>query len=327
MVQIGKDVERMTAGNVDDVLKAAGLDWQVDQRPLYLGEEVNAWDEDGVTRRFIPTNQQIVSHRANVRSDTGETLAVVGKGYEVFQNRELAELVLAVTEQSETKLVQAGSLDGGRDVFFLLESGGFTLPNADKVKLYHFFGNNHAGLRSINVVPTSHRVFCSNILNAIVADSAKRGLRIWHTKNLRQRLEQALIALKVSSESALDFQRRCEYLSQRWLTAGQVKDYFDSVYDAEYGPKPKLDEFSTKGDKQRLTRRRDTLREWRNNLSKESGRMNGNPLSAWNALNAVTEWADHQRPVQGKKERVQANVYGASAKFKEKAFRMALVTQ
>ena len=305
------------------VLKAAGMNWRVEQAPLFLGERVNAWDEEGVTETHIPGSSQVESHVANVRTDNGEVMAVVGRNYEVFQNRELAELVLAVEEKSDAKLVEAGTLMGGRDVFFLLTNGRFNLPGDDVVETFHFFGNNHAGLRSINVLPTSHRPWCANILNAIVQGADKRGLRIWHTKNLRNRLNEALLAINVSEDATQAFQSRCEYLASLPVDDAAVKSYFKTVYDATYGEVPTIDEFSPKGDKQRQTRRQDAMEAWDKNLQKEVERMNGLPLTVWNAMNAVTEWADHDRRVVRKDERVHANVLGGSAKFKETAFRLA----
>ena len=321
-MKIGENVGQLTSDNLRQVMKDANMDWRVDQVPLFLGETAASWDESGVTTVEQGSDKRVKSHVANVRSDNKDVLAVVGAGYEVFQNQELAELVLAVEEESGAELVEAGTLLGGRDVFFLLRIGSFKLPGDDIVETYHYFGNNHAGLRSINAVPTSHRPFCSNILNAIVAKADKRGLSIWHTKNLRSRLGDALRAIRVSERATQDFQRTCERLADMTVNDAQVKSYFKAVYDATYGPEPEIDEFSPKGDKQRLTRRKDALEAWDKNLEKESERMNGLPLTAWNAMNAVTEWADHERRAN-KGQRAYANVLGGSAKFKETAFRMA----
>lgn len=322
MNKIGVKVEEFSRESLPEVMESAGMNWQVEQVPLFIGQKVDVWTEDGVQSQFEPTKQQVETHVANRRTDNKDVLAVVGKRYEVFQNHELAELVLAVEGESGAKLDSAGIFGGGKDVFFLLQNGSFKLPGDDVVQTYHFFGNNHAGSRGINVVPTSRRPMCDNILNAVVEKADMRGLRLWHTKNLRTRLSDSLQAIKVSEESANRFQQRCEYLASRVINAAGVREYFTSVYEQQYGPEPKLDEFSPKGDKQRLKRRADAFAAWNANLQKEVERMNGLQITAWNALNAVTEWSDHERRASPGM-RSQANLLGASAKFKESAFRMA----
>src|SRR4051794_163217 len=59
------------------MVAAAGLDWTVEQHPLEALVE-----REGGTRR-VP----VPRHVANVRSDTGAVLGVVGEGYAPLQNR------------------------------------------------------------------------------------------------------------------------------------------------------------------------------------------------------------------------------------------------
>ena len=61
---------------------------------------------------------------------------------------------------------------------------------------------------------------------------------------------------------------------------------------------------------------------WRTNFERDR-----HPSSMWTALNAVTEWADHERTVRGETKdntlRRHSNLFGTSADFKRKALDVA----
>jgi hypothetical protein len=60
------------------MIAAAGLDWTVERHPL----------EAVVEREYQALRVPVPRHVANVRSDTGAVLGVVGEGYEPLQNRQ-----------------------------------------------------------------------------------------------------------------------------------------------------------------------------------------------------------------------------------------------
>lgn len=309
-----------------NLIEDTGLDWTVEQRPLYLGRNVNKWTVDGVGTASVPTENLVESHVANYRSDTDEVLAVVGAGYEVFQNDELAALVEAVEEGGEAEVESALSLRGGRDVFFLMKNSSFELPGQDEVHTYHIFGNNHAGERSIYCLPTSARPWCANILNAIYK-GAVGGFKIRHTSSMKARVEDAIEQVKRSKKAAEDFSVACKRLAAKRLSLTEVRDYWDTVYFKQYGPLPEETDDMTQGDRSKITRHEDIKDEWGYALSKE-GKRTDDYKNAWTALNAITEWVDHGRTVRGEKGgdqmRIHSNVLGSAAKMKQMALNEAL---
>lgn len=311
-----------------NLLEASGLDWTVEQRPLYLGEPVNKWTEDGVTPTTMPTDELVKTHTANYRSDTNEVLAVTGCNYEIFQNEELAALVEAVEDDGQAEVESALSLRGGRDVFFLMKNSSFELPGNDKVHTYHIFGNNHAGERSIYILPTSLRVWCSNMLHMVYRNST--GFKIRHTSSMKDRVADAISQIKHSQESAEKFRVTCQQLAEKRLSMRQVTDYWDNVYTKQYGPTPDIKEgwhTLDAGEKSQITRKEEIMTEFSNALSNERKRTEDN-LNAWTALNSVTEWIDHGRTVRGEKKgdqlRVHSNMLGSAAKMKSMALETAL---
>ena len=55
----------------EEALKQGGLDWEVEKLEIKTTSSI-----------------EIPSHRAVIRKDTKEVLGVVGKGYQILQNRE-----------------------------------------------------------------------------------------------------------------------------------------------------------------------------------------------------------------------------------------------
>ena len=92
-----------------EALQIARLDWSVEQWPLA------AQRPDG---GYLPIKTSV----ANVRSDVGHVLGIVGDGYQPIQNRDLAEFCTALAEQDDVvKIESAGSIRNGAKVWFLLK--------------------------------------------------------------------------------------------------------------------------------------------------------------------------------------------------------------
>ena len=99
-----------------EALQIARLDWSVEQWPLA------AQRPDG---GYLPIKTSV----ANVRSDVGHLLGIVGDGYQPIQNRDLAEFCTALAEQDDVvKIESAGSIRNGAKVWFLLKGESFLGP-------------------------------------------------------------------------------------------------------------------------------------------------------------------------------------------------------
>ena len=325
---IGTKIDDMATS----VIKDTDLDWSVEQRPLYIGEPVNVWDEEGVSAKTRPTDSLVKSHVANFRPDTNEVLGVVGSNYQLFQNDELAALVEAVEENAndDTQYVESAmSLRGGRDVFFLLKNSSFELPGEDVMHTYHLFGNNHAGERSVYILPTSIRVVCSNTLNMAMNEAAGRGYKIRHTVSMKDRIGDAIEQMKRSKAAAESFRVQCEALAAKRLSFAEIEDFFGTVYNKHYGETPKWSSDMSPGDQSKITRKEEIIDQWNSNSASEFHRTN--TRSAWNGMNAVTEWVDHGRTVRGdssrspsRERRIHSNLLGSAAKMKAMGFEEAL---
>lgn len=316
--------------HIPTALRKANLNWDVESRPLYVGENVYEWDQDGAAPSSRPTDTLLKTHVANVRSDTQRVLGVVGSNYQILQNDELAALVEAVEQGSKAEIESAMELRDGRDVFFLMKNSAFELPGEDEVHTYHLFGNNHAGERSLNILPTSVRIVCENTLNMALYKGRDISLKIKHTPSMKEKIEEAIMVMKRSEELATAFEQQCRYLTTLRCQKTDLNDYFNDVYTTAYGALPEWQEDDseyTKGEASKITRHDDMISQWTSNFAQEAEEYGDN---YWVALNAVTKWIDHSRTVRGATSdpslRIHTNLLGSAATMKETAFRLAMET-
>jgi len=306
-----------TAPTVHDGLELSGLNWQVERLPMLT--------EDG----------QTVPDAYAMRRTDGDRLILgtVGKDYRVFQNDQLFDFAQNLANDANVKLETAGSLRAGRDVFLLLQNDSFALGrNGDDVtNTYTLLRNTHDGSASLRVLGTSIRVVCANTLGYALSPSAKAasGISIRHTKSMETRLGAAQEALFASKAASYEFQIEATALSRKHLTSAQVNQLFVDVYQAARGAIPTNPQ--TASEERKRSRAVNVLADWEQRLWSPNQRLDGIEGTAWSALNAVTEWADHGRTVRvstksanQQEARAFSNLFGSSAEVKNIAKDKAL---
>lgn len=176
------------AGNVEEVLTKARLNWSVEKVPLLTPE--------GKESGFYATR----------RSDTSECFATFTNQYEIFQNAELAKLVMVLSDQFGFKFKGGGSFDGGRKVYIQLEDEpikDFGL-NRDRIEKYTTAVNSHDGKLSLNFGSTTVPISCRNTFYM-----AYRGMKnkVRHTETMRTKVDAAISdikGLKLEEKSMFD---------------------------------------------------------------------------------------------------------------------------
>lgn len=165
----------------EDAIRLAGLDWKVEQKPIYLA--------DGV---------EIKGNYANVRSTDNKPLGIVGERYKIVQNTDAFAFTDALLGEG-VKYETAGSLKEGKVIWLLAK-----LPEkydilGDKVDPYVVFTNTHDGSGAVRVAMTPIRVVCNNTLNMAL----QRAKRVWtarHTGNIQYKLDDAMQTLTLADE-------------------------------------------------------------------------------------------------------------------------------
>ena len=168
-----------------EAIKLAGLDWTVEQWPLFA--------------RQGDAERAATDRVANVRTDTNAVLGVVSPGYRPFQNREAFEFFDAVVQDKLAIFETAGSLRGGKHVWMLARLPQ-TLRAApdDEVRPYVLLTNAHDGSRALRMIPTTVRVVCQNTLHlALSGAGVAEGLTVYHSESLPRRVAEARDKLRI----------------------------------------------------------------------------------------------------------------------------------
>tara|TARA_R100001244_G_scaffold84701_1_gene65096 strand:+ start:64 stop:546 length:483 start_codon:yes stop_codon:yes gene_type:complete len=156
----------------------------------------------------------------------------------------------------------------------------------------------------------------------LYAVNKKISLTIRHTNSMMERVKNAMEVITQSEELGERFEEQCRHLASKDILKRGLRDYFDKVHVANYGPTPDPSS-EEQGDKAKLSRYFDRMDQWTLNFDEDT-----RPTSTWSALNAVTKWVDHDRTVRGEAKdpslRTYANTLGTAAKMKDRAFAMAM---
>lgn len=177
----GQGLRVEDAPTSEDAIRLAGLDWEVQQQPIYLA--------DGT---------EIKGNYANVRSTDQKPLGIVGERYKIVQNTEafaFTDALLGEGVQYET----AGSLKDGKVIWLLARMPETIEILGDKVDPYMVFTNTHDGSGAVRVCMTPIRVVCNNTLNAAMR-GAKRVWSARHTGSVTNKLDDARETLQFANQ-------------------------------------------------------------------------------------------------------------------------------
>lgn len=271
-----------------EALQLAGLDYRIDAWPLTA---------------FGPTGdvKPLDNYVANVRSDTHEPLGVVSTSYRVIQNRDVAEFAESLAEMDDVvKVESAGSIRGGKKVFFLLKGDSFSVRSDDAVEPYILLSNSHDGTNAFRATPTTIRVVCSNTLHMVIPERESGGLKvptytIRHTGDIKQRIDECKAALKIYGRSLDNTRQTFDQLADTGVRREQLQAFWLDVYQRLHDPVPVAPE--TKKEKQKRRRAEQALGQIAERFDRERDLAGA---SAWNAVNAFTGWAQNDRTFRGK---------------------------
>lgn len=163
----------------EEAIKLAGLDWDVVQEEVFT--------QDGV---------KIPDAVANVRSDNGSPLGIVGNRYQVVQNVDAFNFTDALLGEG-VKYETAGSLRDGKQIWLLAKLPEPYKILGEDVEPFVVFTNAHDGSSAVKVAMTPIRVVCNNTLN-LALKKAKRTWSARHTGNFNQKWEQARKTLELA---------------------------------------------------------------------------------------------------------------------------------
>lgn len=244
----------------------AGMNWEVfSSKVMYqAGLETKTMDDKKVL----------------FRSDNSESMSVVGSEYKIVQPAQVLDFFSDLVGVHGLKLSAAGTVNGGRRFWATADLGnGFDVVNGDTINGQLLLATSIDGTLATIAKVCSTRVVCQNTLTAAIGENSKNLIKVSHRSTwdaTQVKMDMGLIA-----EGWGKFSTDMKKLANVEITDMDANAYFvNKFYD-----KNKSADDQTWG----------TVKTVASLMSLFKGGLGAEfaPNSAYNVLNAMTEFQDH----------------------------------
>ena len=250
-----------------EALELAGLNWKVEQTPVYTA--------DGT---LIP------NYKANRRNTDKSVLGIVTDRYQIVQNDEAFEFtdsIVGETENGVVKYETAGSLNHGKKIWLLAKMPTQKVLN-DEVEPYMCFTNSHDGSGAIRICMTPIRVVCQNTLNMALSQ-AKRSWSTKHVGDIEAKLEEAKMCLELADEYMYNLGIEAEKLANTTLRREQIDEILNEMFP--------VDDLTSERKKSNIQQIKDEFY-----IAYFMPDIEKFRETAWGAINAMSDCVTHTAP-------------------------------
>ena len=293
----------------NQALVAAGMDWEVELRNVYL-------ENDGALL-------EIPNQFAVTRVTDNRVYQIVSERYSPIQNAEVAKFIGDLFGQNKATVEACGSLKMGAVLWFLLKLEGIVNVKGDEILEYILVTFSHDGSIALEMFWTPIRVVCWNTLR--LARSKKRAtFYARHTTNVAEKISnevkqaEAVEILGLANLFYKDFGHVANRMANTNLPGSKVQEFLNATFGLELATLP--EEVSTRTKNQQL----EVLKLSEVGLGNEPHRG-----TLWGYYNGVVEYADFYKGYKGTTEKsevknptgqLEGAMFGSGAKLKENAW-------
>jgi phage/plasmid-like protein (TIGR03299 family) len=287
----------------------AGLDYTVEKTKLSTSAS------GGSENSLIP----VPGYYATMRMDTKTVLGVVGKDYQIVQNRDAFTFFDSIVGCEGILYETAGALGQGEKIFITAKLPEYIrVGQDDLIEKYLFLTTSHDGSGSITAAFTPVRIVCANTLNAAMRNMTNV-IKIRHTSNATERLKLAHQVMGISSRFSDEIGQVFNSWSRKPITDPQLrklielamapnKEVLGNVKDG------KLNALSTQ-----FTNIVDDVYEYA--LSNPTQQLPTTMGTVFGAYNAVTGYFQNVRKFADDEAKVKSILYGGTGQLRtQKAF-------
>lgn len=279
---------------VSDMLDRFGLRWSVSKQPLLLS--------DGT----------ITKYSAIVRDDNKDVFTTCKDGYVPYQNSELAELLLRVSQKTGYSIHSGGEFNGGAKVYLQLNTGNEINgigKNLTKVKGYVTGINGHDATTSLRWGAVNFTICCSN---TFAAAKGKLQNTARHTSAIHDKVEKSIREIEGVTLAEKTIFEQFIKLSEVQLTDKHIASIVKSVTDVDVlasrvDAEKNYSAYSINRSKELLT-----------SIAKEIDQK-GETL--WGLFSGITHYTSHVMPTNKRENaRIESKYVGAGADIDNESF-------
>lgn len=302
-----------------EAIKFAGLDYEVEKSPLFTKGTGIIENDNGID--MIDSQLEVANYFANIRTDNNTVLGVVGKDYQIVQNREAFSFFDSIVGGGKGILFEtAGALGNGERIFITAKLPDYIrVGNGDDItEKYIFLTTSHDGSGSITAAFTPVRIVCQNTLNASLKNMSNV-VRIRHTAGAKQRLDDAHKVMGLANKLSQEL----ESTFNHWANIKVGDDEMKKLIQLALCPNKETLHHLQKGNSEELsTVFKNTVNDaFAYAMISESQQMNTSKGTLFGAYNAVTGYFQNVRNYKDSEAKLQSIVLGGTAQLKsQKAF-------
>ncbi len=257
-----------------EVMEAAGLNWEVSLEDVFFAPQ-------GLTADF----EKIPNNFAVTRSDNQSPLAIVGKKYTPFQNKEAFSFFDSLADEGQIKYEVAGTFDEGRKVWVMASFGSSEIVPNDFVDNYGLLYNAHDGSGAFQFVPTGVRAACLNMVISALKAGKDLGIKIRHTATIHNRIEASKQALGFARQQSEIYAEQMRAFAAKTVSAAEHKAFMDHMFPLSDGASKRSASMN-----ERVRSEVDDLA-----MRGQGQEIKGVRGTAWGLYSGMTEWANYHR--------------------------------
>ena len=280
--------------------KEAGMDWEAKKSKVLFQ------DDEGISQE----SESFVVYR----SDTKKELGICSDRYQIVQPAEVVEFYRDIVDSQGFKLETMGCLDGGKRIWALAKTGADFRVNGtiDEVGTYLLLATSFDGSLATVSRFTSVRTVCQNTLTMGLSEKGNKVSVSHSTKFDSAKVKEELgIYEKITAQ----MNEEVNEMAKRTMKDSEAMRF---IIDILEGKNAKLEDISTRN-----------MNIIQNVYGLFKGNGKGSTLQSaegtlWGAVNAVTEYIDHNVKSRSDNNRLRSAWFGTGEKAKNDAYTHAL---
>tara|TARA_R110002050_G_scaffold33117_2_gene84623 strand:+ start:496 stop:1440 length:945 start_codon:yes stop_codon:yes gene_type:complete len=280
-----------------EAFQLAGLDWQVDTKPLFT------------------SSGEKVSHRAAYRVSDDRILGIVGKRWTPLQNRDAFEIFEPMVDAGDLKIHTAGSLRNGERIWALcqINQDNSEVVAGDEIAKFVLLSNGHDGKLAVHFGFTPIRVVCANTEAMARNSAASKLIRVRHNRFVKRNVQDVRDVMNLANQ---EFEASAEvyrYLASKSINTKDLQSYIKIVLGAD-----------GKGEDDISTRTKNIILQVTDLFENGKGTdIVGVRGTYWGAYNAVTEYLNYTKG-RTSNNRMDSLWFGQNGSMSRKALDQAV---
>ena len=179
----GMGINLQNVNSLETALKLSKMDFKVEKLPIqFVTKSVQEWNGKQI---LVDTPHNIPDMFATVRTDTMDSLGVVGKNYEILQNTEGFDFLDSLVMEGAKFETASTYGPRGAKSFICMSTEPLNILG-DEFKGFINFFNSFDGSGCVRVMFSPVRLFCSNAITRSLKCATNK-IAIRHSSNLQGR--------------------------------------------------------------------------------------------------------------------------------------------